>query len=101
MWEELNDMPGEIFDVPDIETVLVEDENGELGVDLTDINNWPMMPLLPMTQTMDNVVDRDELQASLINTVIDGMDFKTMWSVLCQLFMQRHMQWTRKAPKTR
>ena len=41
-----------------------------------------MMPLLPMTQTMDNVVDRDELQASLINAVIDGMDFKTMWSVL-------------------
>ena len=39
MWEELNDMPGEIFDVPDIETVLVEDENGDLGVDLTDINN--------------------------------------------------------------
>ena len=35
MWEELNDMPGEIFDVPNIETVLVEDENGELGVDLT------------------------------------------------------------------
>ena len=30
----------------------------------------------------DNVVDRDELQASLIKTVIDGMDFKTMWSVL-------------------
>jgi hypothetical protein len=26
--------------VPDIETVLIEDENGELGVDLTDINNW-------------------------------------------------------------
>ena len=36
MWEELNDMPGEIFDVPDIETVLVEDENGDLGVDLTE-----------------------------------------------------------------
>lgn len=39
MWEELNDMPGEIFDVPDIETVLVEDEDGNVGVDLTDINN--------------------------------------------------------------
>ena len=39
MWDELNDMPGEIFDVPDIETVLVEDENGNVGVDLTDINN--------------------------------------------------------------
>ena len=30
----------------------------------------------------DNIVDRDELQASLINAIIDGMDFKTMWSVL-------------------
>ena len=30
----------------------------------------------------DKIVDRDELQASLINAVIDGMDFKTMWSVL-------------------
>ena len=39
MWDEIQDMPGEIFDVPNIETVLVEDENGELGVDLSDINN--------------------------------------------------------------
>jgi len=39
MFDEINDMQGEIFDVPNIETVLVEDENGELGVDLTDINN--------------------------------------------------------------
>ena len=39
--------------------------------------------LMDIHNTMqDNVVDRDELQASLINTVIDGMDFKTMWSVL-------------------
>ena len=38
---------------------------------------------MTVTNTMqDNVVDRDELQASLINAVIDGMDFKTMWSVL-------------------
>ena len=27
MWDEIQDMPGEIFDVPDIETVLVEDED--------------------------------------------------------------------------
>ena len=39
MFDEINDMQGEIFDVPNIETVLVEDENGELGIDLTDINN--------------------------------------------------------------
>ena len=39
--------------------------------------------LMDIHNTMqDNVVDRDELQASLINAVIDGMDFKTMWSVL-------------------
>ena len=36
MWDEIQDMPGEIFDVPNIEDVLVEDENGDLGVDLTD-----------------------------------------------------------------
>lgn len=39
MWDEIQDMPGEIFDVPDIETVLVEDEDGNVGVDLTDVNN--------------------------------------------------------------
>ena len=38
MWDEIQDMPGEIFDVPDIETVLVEDEEGNVGVDLTDIH---------------------------------------------------------------
>lgn len=42
MFDEIQDMQGEIFDVPDIETVLVEDENGEVGVDLTDINNWSL-----------------------------------------------------------
>ena len=39
MWDEIQDMPGEIFDVPGIETVFVEDEDGNVGVDLTDINN--------------------------------------------------------------
>jgi hypothetical protein len=31
----------DIFDVPNIESVLVEDENGELGVDLTDSQTVP------------------------------------------------------------
>ena len=31
---------------------------------------------------MENVVDRDTLQRDLINSVIDDMDFKTMWSML-------------------
>ena len=34
-----------------------------------------------MTQIKDNV-DRAVLQDRLIDTMIDGMDFKTMWSVL-------------------
>lgn len=36
MWDEIQDMQGEIFDVPNIETILVEDENGNVGVDLTE-----------------------------------------------------------------
>lgn len=34
------------------------------------------------TETVENVVDRDTLQRDLINSVIDDMDFKTMWSML-------------------
>lgn len=34
------------------------------------------------TESVENVVDRDRLQSNLINSVIEGMDFKTMWSVL-------------------
>lgn len=35
-----------------------------------------------MTETKDNIVDRDELQASLINQILDDMDIKTMMSIL-------------------
>ena len=35
-----------------------------------------------MTQTKDNIVDRDELQASLINQILDDMDIKTMMAIL-------------------
>ena len=37
---------------------------------------------LIMTETKDNIVDRDELQASLIHQLIDDMDTKTMMSML-------------------
>ena len=37
---------------------------------------------LMMTETKDNIVDRDELQASLIHQLIDDMDTKTMMSML-------------------
>ena len=52
MWDEIQDMPGEIFDVPGIETVLVEDEDGNVGVDLTDVNNWPWQLLTTCKTTL-------------------------------------------------
>lgn len=35
-----------------------------------------------MIMTQDNIVDRDELQSSLIHQLIDDMDTKTMMSML-------------------
>ena len=37
--------------------------------------------LQKMTETQDNIIDRDELQDNMINTIIDGMDM----TGLCQL----------------
>ena len=34
------------------------------------------------SKIVTNNVNRDILQSNLINSIIDGMDFKTMWSVL-------------------
>ena len=31
-----------------------------------------------MTQTNDNIIDRDSLQEAYINMIVDGMDWKTM-----------------------
>ena len=35
-----------------------------------------------MTQTTDNIINRDELQASYINQVLDDMDIKDMMAIL-------------------
>ena len=35
-----------------------------------------------MTETQDKIIDRDELQASLINQILDDMDIKTMMAIL-------------------
>ena len=34
------------------------------------------------TQTKDNIINRDELQASYINQVLDDMDIKDMMAIL-------------------
>ena len=35
-----------------------------------------------MTQTTDNIIDRDQLQADYINRVLDDMDIKDMLAIL-------------------
>ena len=35
-----------------------------------------------MTETQENIIDRDELQANLINQILDDMDIKTMMAIL-------------------
>ena len=39
-------------------------------------------PSLMMTQTKDNIVDRDELQDAYINEIIDGMDIKDLMRIV-------------------
>ena len=36
--------------------------------------------------TQDNIIDRDELQANYINTILDGMDLKDMMAILYDQF---------------
>lgn len=36
--------------------------------------------------TEDNIIDRDELQANYINTILDGMDIKDMMRILYDQF---------------
>ena len=36
-------------------------------------------PSLIMTETKDNIVDRDQLQEAYIESIIDGMDHKSLW----------------------
>ena len=36
--------------------------------------------------TQDNTIDRDELQANYINTILDGMDLKDMMAILYDQF---------------
>ena len=38
-----------------------------------------------MTQTNDNIIDRDQLQEAYIESIIDGMDHKTMYGNLSMI----------------
>ena len=38
--------------------------------------------LQKMTETTDNIIDRDALQDAMINQILDDMDIKTMMAIL-------------------
>ena len=37
-----------------------------------------------MTQTSDNIIDRDELQQNLIDRIVDDMDLKTLMQLVAE-----------------
>ena len=37
-----------------------------------------------MTQTTDNIIDRDELQQTLIDRIVDDMDLKTLMQLVAE-----------------
>ena len=37
-----------------------------------------------MTQTSDNIIDRDELQQNLIDRIVDDMDMKTLMQLVAE-----------------
>ena len=45
-------------------------------------------------------MNRSELQQQLINSVIDGMDFKTMWSVLYDYMVESYDKYSDEELKT-
>ena len=44
-------------------------------------------------------MDRPKLQQQLINSVIEGMDFKTMWSVLYDFMDESYDKWSNEELK--
>ena len=37
-----------------------------------------------MTETTDNIIDRDELQQNLIDQIVDDMDIKTLMQLVAE-----------------
>ena len=50
--------------------------------------------------TYSNTMNRSELQDQLINSMIDGMDFKTMWSVLYDYMDESYDKYSDEELKT-
>ena len=47
-----------------------------------------------MTQTTDNIIDRDELQQNLIDQILDDMDLKTLMQLVADQLDNNYDQYT-------
>ena len=110
VWAEINDMPGEIYDIEEEKFDVQEYINGNITQNpMADKN--PNLEMLMARETnpqgwfrlhwshpmlCDAVYDmnRQELQEQLIDNVIEGMDFKTMWQVLYDFMDQSYDKYT-------
>ncbi len=47
-----------------------------------------------MTQTTDNIIDRDELQQNLIDQILDDMDLKTLMQLVADQLDNNYDEYT-------
>ena len=52
------------------------------------------LPDPKMTQTTDNIIDRDELQQNLIDQILDDMDLKTLMQLVADQLDNNYDQYT-------
>ena len=47
-----------------------------------------------MTETTDNIIDRDELQQNMIDTIVDGMDMEMLCTLACDALKATYDDYT-------
>ena len=47
-----------------------------------------------MTMTTDNIIDRDELQQNMIDTIVDGMDMEMLCQLACDALSSTYDEYT-------
>ena len=47
-----------------------------------------------MTMTKDNIIDRDELQQNMIDTIVDGMDMEMLCQLACDALSSTYDEYT-------
>ena len=47
-----------------------------------------------MTQTTDNIIDRDELQKDLVDRIVDGLDMEMLCQLACDALSSTYDEYT-------